>query len=560
MYKLFLCLRYLRSRVIAYFAVLGVALCVAMMLIVVSVMNGFLDRVEKAAKGLFGDIVIEADDRAHGMGLYDEFIAELRGKVPQVVAASPFVLNTCFLQVPNNSSWSQIVQAAGIRLPERADVTDFAQGLYYQEGEHRPTFDPPVSLLLARQDQLIESLEAMRNALAPDTRPSAEVLSLRDRLDNAMLSHLWSRSILRKAAPYQKDIDAFQAQLDAAYATSRGEPTEQTDAMERRLEDLVAKAGIQPPPYHVILGLGIGGLSFRTPEGKTIRLLMPGQRLAVSLVPLGRLSAAGNLSLTAKVFTVVDDCRTDVASIDSDIVYLPFGTLQRMNGMEAKVDPTDPNRIAIPARCNQIHVKVADAASSSERRLAGVCGQVQTAWNDFHARNAERIGTDASVLTWRQRQATLVGPIEKQRTLTVIMFGIISLVSVVLIFVIFYMIVFQKTKDIGVLKAVGASSRGVAGIFLAYGAAVGLVGSILGTIGGYYFVRYINPIQDAVDRWFGFSVWDRDVFMFEKIPNEVQLVPALLIVAGAIAAGLIGAVIPALRAARMQPVEALRYE
>ena len=58
MYKLFLCLRYLRSRIIAYFAVLGVALCVAMMLIVVSVMNGFLDRVEKAAKGLFGDIVI----------------------------------------------------------------------------------------------------------------------------------------------------------------------------------------------------------------------------------------------------------------------------------------------------------------------------------------------------------------------------------------------------------------------------------------------------------------------------------------------------------------------
>ena len=48
--------------------------------------------------------------------------------------------------------------------------------------------------------------------------------------------------------------------------------------------------------------------------------------------------------------------------------------------------------------------------------------------------------------------------------------------------------------------------------------------------------------------------------MFEKIPNEVQLVPALLIVAGAIVAGLLGAIIPALRAARMQPVEALRYE
>src|SRR4030042_1624834 len=102
MYKLFLCLRYLRSRVIAYFAVLGVALCVAMMLIVVSVMNGFLDRVEKAARGLFGDIVMQADDSTHGMGLYDEFIAEVRQKVPAVAAASPFLINTCFLQVPGN--------------------------------------------------------------------------------------------------------------------------------------------------------------------------------------------------------------------------------------------------------------------------------------------------------------------------------------------------------------------------------------------------------------------------------------------------------------------------
>ncbi|MCJ7545151.1 MAG: FtsX-like permease family protein [Phycisphaerae bacterium] len=559
MYKLFLCLRYLRSRIIAYFAVLGVALCVAMMLIVVSVMNGFLDRVEKAAKGLFGDIVVEASS-AHGMGLYDEFVAELRGKVAAVQAASPFIVNTCFIQVPGNSEWSQVVQAAGIRLPERAAVTDFAQGLHYQQGQPAPSFDPDVGLLLARQEELVKSLEAMANPLRADESPSAEALVLRDRLDNAILSHLWSRSILRTAGGRQQDIRDLQARLDAAYAASHGEPTEQTDQLDRRLEELVEKANFQPPPYHVILGLGIGGLSFRTPEGQTIRLLMPGQRLAVSLIPLGRLSAAANLSLTTKVFTVVDDCRTDVASIDSEIIYLPFETLQRMSGMEAKVDPEDPNKIAIPARCNQIHIKAAPDVAANERRLAAVCGQVQAAWNDFRARYGERIGADASVMTWRQRQASLVGPIEKQRTLTVIMFGIISLVSVVLIFVIFYMIVFQKTKDIGVLKAVGASSSGVAGIFLAYGAAVGLVGSILGTIGGYYFVRHINAIQDAVDQWFGFRVWERDVFMFEKIPNEVQLVPALLIVAGAIVAGLLGAIIPALRAARMQPVEALRYE
>jgi lipoprotein-releasing system permease protein len=574
MYKLFLCLRYLRSRVIAYFAVLGVALCVAMMLIVISVMNGFLDRVEKAAKGLFGDIVIESGS-TRGMGLYDEFIAELRAQVPEVAAASPFILNSCFLQVPGNSEWSQIVQAAGIRLPERANVTDFAKGLYYQQGDEQPTFDPPIDRLLDRQEQLIRTLEDEtaklqaeatsdlgelgRAASEVESNASADALLLRDRLNNAMLSHLWARSILRGARTFQNDMRILQAQLDAAYEESHGEPTDRTDQLEKRLGELVEKSGYQPPPYHAILGLGIRGLSFRTPQGQTIRLLMPGNRLAISLIPLGRLSAASNLSLNTKMFTVVDDCRTDVSSIDSEIVYLPFEALQHLSGLEAKVDPEDPNQVVIPARCNQIHIKVADGAGG-ERRLAEVCRKVEVVWQGFRARHAEQIGSDATVMTWQQRQAGIVGPIKQQRTLTVIMFGIISLVSVVLIFVIFYMIVFQKTKDIGVLKAVGASSSGVAGIFLAYGAAVGLVGSILGTIGGYYFVRYINAIQDAVDRWFGFRVWDREVFLFEKIPNEVQLVPALLIVAGAIAAGLVGAMIPAWRAARMQPVEALRYE
>jgi len=122
------------------------------------------------------------------------------------------------------------------------------------------------------------------------------------------------------------------------------------------------------------------------------------------------------------------------------------------------------------------------------------------------------------------------------------------------------MIVFQKTKDIGVLMAVGASSGGVAQIFLAYGAAVGLVGSIMGIILGAIFVRNINPIQDWLDDTFGFRVWSREWFLFEKIPNEVDWTAALFIVVAAIIAGLVGALMPAIRAARMQPVEALRYE
>jgi lipoprotein-releasing system permease protein len=559
MYKLFLCLRYLRSRVIAYFAVLGVALCVAMMLIATSVMNGFLDRIEKAAKGLFGDVIIEARTSTRGMGGYDEMIAAIHKNVPEVEAASPFILNYCFLQVPGDN-WNTIVQAAGIRLPERAKATDFARGLFVQKDWPAPTFDPPIKDIAERLDAEVRRMTDIIRRYKAKAHLSEHEMQILDDVTLYRIKYQMDRQkLLDKTAPAQEKIARCQEQLDQAYAASRGEPTAATDALEKQLDELTTAAGYLGPRNHIILGLGIAGLILRTPEGETIRRIGPGDKIAVSIIPLGQLSAASSLSLNTQVFTIVDDCETDVSSIDSDIVYVPFETLQRLNGMEAKYDSAEPNRIAIPARCNQIHIKVR-GNDLSEKYLETIRDKVEKVWQDFRNAHPELAVSDAAVQTWQQRQESIVGPIKKQRTLTVIMFGIISLVSVVLIFVIFYMIVFQKTKDIGVLKAVGASNSGVAGIFLAYGAAIGLVGSILGTIGGYYFVLYINEIQDAVDKWFGFRVWDREVFMFEKIPNEVQPISALLIVAGAIAAGLIGALIPAMRAARMQPVEALRYE
>ncbi len=79
MYKLFLWLKYLRRRYLAWIAVAAVTLCVAMVLIVVSVMDGFLAKAEVAAKGLFGDIIIDPTSIT-GIGRYDEFISRLTGE------------------------------------------------------------------------------------------------------------------------------------------------------------------------------------------------------------------------------------------------------------------------------------------------------------------------------------------------------------------------------------------------------------------------------------------------------------------------------------------------
>ena len=554
MYKLFLCLRYLRKRLLAWSAVVAVALCVALTLIAVSVMSGFLDKIEHAAKGLFGDIVIEAPSLS-GLARYDEFIEQVRREVPEVEAGSPFILTFGILRVPEHD-FRRTIQIAGIRLPERANVTDFEKGLYVQKGLAAPTFDPPVELMLRHLD---DETQKIRRIITGEQdsggEPSAAKLRRIDSLDSALTHHARARRILQNAESTEERIQALAKQLDRL---RREDPVgSRIQALQKQLDEL-DRDRFAPKPNRAILGLGIPGFSFRTPDGETVRVITPGQQISLSLVPLGRGMSGLDITPVTETFSVVDDCSTDVSSIDSEIVYVPFETLQKLNQMDAIGLADDPSKIILPARCSQIQLKVrADCAVG--RKLQAVRRDVDEVWSRFYAEHPDA-GKDVSVFTWRQRQAKIVAPIQQQRTLVIIMFGVISLVAVVLIFVIFYMVVAQKTRDIGVLKAVGASSTGVAAIFLGYGAAVGVVGSFLGVLAGWQFVARINAVHDWTSEQLGFEVWSKEWFLFEKIPNEVDWTAAVFIVIGAVLAGLAGALSPAIHAARMQPVEALRYE
>src|SRR5205807_2231828 len=101
---------------------------------------------------------------------------------------------------------------------------------------------------------------------------------------------------------------------------------------------------------------------------------------------------------------------------------------------------------------------------------------------------------------------------------------------------------------------------GVMKIFLGYGLLLGLVGSLLGTVLGLTITIYINEIEKGLAVLTGQELFDRSVYYFNEIPTDIQPSMVLLVNVGAVAIAVLFSILPALRAAMLHPVQALRYE
>ncbi len=541
MYQPLLANRYLTSRIIPLIAVAAVALCVALVIIVVSVMSGFLDMLLSSGRTLMGDVIIRGSDS--GIPYYQELIDEIESS-PEAIAATPIVESFGLMKLPYGDQ-HEGVQIWGVELESFNQVVDFKKTLVWNE-------TPPEVLELVQAIpslQLPQDFEAIPQLSPTNEDPPQVILGVE--LDNA--------------------------------------------AKMRNMD---------------------GGYSLTSP-----RWWMPLHAVDITLVPFsqrGRLEKPFNLR-----FQIANEFQSGVYQIDSRRAMIGLPTAQRMLNLEAQpiydTEALDEGELIqigeAPARTQMILVRAAEGYTP-EQLSAAVKG-IYEQWTDELAVEETRTMQPPApmfvgVKTWRQQLRDLIGPVEKERELMRILFSIVYLVCAGLVLSIFWAIVHEKTRDIGILRSVGASRPGVLGIFLTYGLVIGLAGSAAGGLLGWLIVNNINGIHEALGQptpgWLiftsicistaaafttialcfqssllrillgtigtivlsaisialythgGFLMWDPSVYYFNEIPNRVDWFSAVLTMAGAIIFSVLGAAIPAARAADTDPVRALRYE
>ncbi|HWG45944.1 MAG TPA: FtsX-like permease family protein [Gemmataceae bacterium] len=281
-------------------------------------------------------------------------------------------------------------------------------------------------------------------------------------------------------------------------------------------------------PSTIIVGYAVA--HFRTqgkPEepAKEVRTLEPGDDVVLTTI------SGQALKPVEWRCAVCDYFKSEMSEYDANYVFVPLDELQKQRTMQG--------------RATSILVRLKDY-----RELKAVKKRLEIVF----------AGAPVNVQTWEDKQGPLLAAISIEKgILNVLLFMIIAVAGFGIL-AIFSMIVVEKTRDIGILKALGASNTGVLHIFLSYGLLLGVVGSLLGTLIGVSITVYINQIEQFLTKYTGHELFDRSVYYFNEIPTDIGIGSVSLINLGAVGIAVLFSVLPALRASLLHPVRALRYE
>jgi lipoprotein-releasing system permease protein len=258
------------------------------------------------------------------------------------------------------------------------------------------------------------------------------------------------------------------------------------------------------------LGLGIGdSITLISPDG--------------DVTPMGT-------TPRVKAYPIVAIFSVGMSEYDSSIIYMPFSEAQLYFNMEGK------------AQTIEVYVDNPDNVDALKPKIEAAA-QRQIYMTD-----------------WRQRNHTFFSALEVERNVMFMILTLIVLVAALNIISGLVMLVKDKGHDIAILRTMGATRGAILRIFLMTGAAIGVVGTIAGVILGVVICMNIERIREFFSWVLGTVLFNPELYFLSQLPAKMDAGETISVVVMALVLSFLATLFPAWRAARLDPVEALRYE
>lgn len=262
--------------------------------------------------------------------------------------------------------------------------------------------------------------------------------------------------------------------------------------------------------------------------------------------------------LAQKMGVIIGD---EITLISPNGKVTAFGTVPRMKSyrvlgtFEVGMYEYDSNFIFMPLESAQVYFGLKDAVSHIDVTLD----------NEAYLQNVrkaieESVGAGAYVYDWRQTNSAFFNAIAVERNVMFIILTLIILVAAFNIITGLIMLVKDKGRDIAVLRTMGATKGMIMRIFFMDGAFIGVVGTSLGLALGLLFCNNIETIRQLLQNISGRELFSAEIYFLSQLPAEVDWREVSVVVAISLLLSFLATIYPAYRAARFDPVEALRYE